>query len=285
MVKKTPSPYIGRLAPSPTGLLHLGHARTFWIAAQRAQVAGGELLLRNDDLDLPRCRPEFVEAFIEDLTWLGLKWQLPILRQSIRLPIHQDALAQLHATGHIYPCHRSRKELIAAAATAPHENGVRDEPVFPPEWRPAASETPPDIADHLDCNWRFRVPDDTTVSFPDQAQGPQWAIAGQDFGDFLVWRRDGLPSYQLACAVDDGLMGITEVVRGEDLIKSTFRQILLLKALGLPRPDYYHAPLMTDAHGERLAKRHGAVSLRELREQGHTPAELIARFTKEPGPP
>lgn len=273
-----PPTYIGRLAPSPTGLLHLGHARTFWIAQQRAQAAGGQLLLRNDDLDQPRCKPEFAEAFVEDLSWLGLKWWHPILSQNIRLPIYQEALAQLHAAGRIYPCRRSRKELIAAAATAPHENGVRDEPIFPPEWRPAASETPPNIEDHLDCNWRFRVPDGTTVSFPDQAQGPQWAVAGRDFGDFLVWRRDGLPSYQLACAVDDGLMGITEVVRGEDLIKSTFRQILLLRALNYSRPAYYHAPLMTDADGQRLAKRHGAVSLRELREQGHTPAELIAGF-------
>lgn len=258
--------------------MHLGHARTFWIAQQRALAAGGQLLLRNDDLDHARCKPEFVEAFIEDLSWLGLTWQLPILAQGVRLPIHQEALAQLHAAGHVYPCRRSRRELIAAAATAPHENGVRDEPIFPPDWRPAASETPPNVEDHLDCNWRFRVPDGTTIKFSDRAQGLQSAIVGRDFGDFLVWRRDGMPSYQLACAVDDGLMGITEVVRGEDLIKSTFRQILLLHALNHAPPDYYHAPLMTDNQGERLAKRHGAVSIRKLREQGRTPAELIAGF-------
>ena len=114
-----PPTYIGRLAPSPTGLLHLGHARTFWIAQQRAQAAGGQLLLRNDDLDQPRCKPEFAEAFVEDLSWLGLKWWHPILSQNIRLPIYQEALAQLHAASRIYPCRRSRKELIAAAATAP----------------------------------------------------------------------------------------------------------------------------------------------------------------------
>lgn len=278
MVTPNTPPYVGRLAPSPTGRLHLGHARTFWIAQQRAQAADGTLLLRNDDLDPGRSRSKFVDAFIEDLSWLGLKWQAPILTQSIRRPLHQDALAQLHASGHIYPCHRSRRDLAEATESAPHEHGFHDEPVFPAEWRPNASEIPDTLEDHLDCNWRFRVPDDTTVSFPDGALGPQWAVAGRDFGDFLVWRKNGLPSYQLACAADDGLMGITEVVRGADLIKSTFRQILILKALGLPRPDYYHAPLMYDEQGDRLAKRTDALSLQALRDQGVTPAEIIARF-------
>ena len=235
--------------------------------------------MRNDDLDPERCCEEFVTAFVEDLQWLGLSWRSPILTQSARLPIHQDALVQLHAAGHIYPCHRSRRDLAEATESAPHEHGFHDEPVFPSEWRPSPSEVPARIEDHLDCNWRFRVPDGTTVSFPDGAIGPQWAVAGRDFGDFLVWRKIGLPSYQLACAVDDGLMGITEVVRGADLIKSTFRQILLLKALGLPRPDYYHAPLMNDENGDRLAKRSDALSLRTLREQGVTPSEIIAKFS------
>lgn len=272
-----PSNYIGRLAPSPTGLMHLGHARTFWIAQQRAVADGGHLLMRNDDLDTARCKPEFSEAFVTDLRWLGLTWREPILAQSARLPIYQDALRQLHADGHIYPCHRSRREL-ADAASAPHENGLNDEPVYPPEWRPAPADLPDSFDAHLDCNWRFRVPDGTTVSFPDEAAGPQWAVAGRDFGDFLVWRKDGVPSYQLACAVDDGTMEISEVVRGADLIKSTFRQILLLRALGLPRPRYHHAPVMTDEAGERLAKRSDALSLRAMRERGMTPAEIIARF-------
>lgn len=259
--------------------MHLGHARTFWIAQQRAAAAGGHLLMRNDDLDAARCKPEFSEAFVADLAWLGLTWREPILTQSARLPIYLDALRQLHADGHIYPCHRSRREL-AEAASAPHENGLNDEPIYPAEWRPNPADLPDSFDAQLDCNWRFRVPDGTTVSFPDGAGGPQWAVAGRDFGDFLVWRKDRVPSYQLACAVDDGSMEISEVVRGADLIKSTFRQILVLRALSLPRPDYYHAPLMTDEKGERLAKRSDALSLRALRERGVTPAEIIARFER-----
>jgi glutamyl-tRNA synthetase len=132
--------------------------------------------------------------------------------------------------------------------------------------------------DTLDSNWRFRVPDDEAIEFDDKALGTQSAVAGRDFGDFLVWRKDGIPSYQLACAVDDGAMGITEVVRGADLVKSTFRQILILQALGFSRPDYYHAPLMTDDEGERLAKRSDAQSLATFRHQGVTPAEIITKF-------
>ncbi len=275
MVKKTS--YLGRLAPSPTGLLHLGHARTFWIAAERARAGGGELLLRNDDLDAARCRPEFVAAFREDLAWLGLTWREPMLTQSQRLPHYRAALARLHAAGHLYLCHRSRRE-IAEAASAPHEGGLNDEPLYPPEWRPPADAPLPPLTDPVDCNWRFRVPDGETITFTDACAGPQSAVAGRDFGDFLVWRKDDVPSYQLACAVDDGELGITEVVRGADLIKSTFRQLLLLRALGRPEPGYYHAPLVTDETGQRLAKRHDALSLRTLRETGTTPAEIIARF-------
>jgi len=273
----SPPPYIGRLAPSPTGLLHLGHARTFQLAFARAQAASGRLFLRNDDLDHARCRPDFVQAFREDLHWLGLTWEEPILHQSERGAIYRNALRQLHAQGLIYPCVRSRKE-VAAAASAPHEEGLNDEPIFPPTWRVPAEEVPANIADQLDTNWRFRVPDGQVVAFNDAAAGRQSAVAGRDFGDFLVWRKDGVPSYQLACAADDAAMGITEVVRGADLIKSTFRQLLILQALEAKLPDYLHAPLMTDEHGERLAKRHDALSLRALREQGVAPAEVLKRL-------
>ncbi len=275
MVKN--SSYIGRLAPSPTGLLHLGHARTFWIAAQRAAAAGGTLLLRNDDLDTARCRPEFIDAFREDLAWLGLTWSEPMLTQSERLPLYRTALARLYAAGFIYPCHHSRRE-IAEAASAPHENGLNDEPLYPAAWRPAANTPLPPLTDPIACNWRFRVPDGETISFTDGQTGPQAAVAGRDFGDFLVWRKDDVPSYQLACAVDDGELGITEVVRGEDLIKSTFRQLLLLRALELPVPAYHHTALVTDDSGERLAKRHDALSLRSLRQSGQSPDELIAQM-------
>ena len=275
----TSSTYIGRLAPSPTGHLHLGHARTFWIAQQRALAACGRLLLRNDDLDTARVRPEFVTAMIEDLHWLGLSWEDPIVTQSRRLDRYRAALARLHAASLIFPCYHSRRELAEASASAPHEGGDHDEPLYPTAFRPPSdAPLPPLDAAGLATNWRFRVSDHERLSFTDAACGPQSAVTGRDFGDFLVWRKDGAPSYQLACAVDDAEFGISEVVRGADLIKSTFRQLLLFRALGQATPAYYHCPLMLDAHGERLAKRHDALSLRTLRARGTDPATLTAAF-------
>jgi len=276
-----PAGYCGRLAPSPTGWLHLGPARTFWLAHQRARTAGGRLLLRNDDLDRARCRPEFVAAMQEDLRWLGLDWDGPIISQCDRAPRHRTALARLHAAGRIFPCTHSRRDVLEAAE-APHEGGDDDEPIYPPHFRPSAGAPLPPLGDAVSVNWRFRVPDGETIAFDDGAAGPQRAVAGRDFGDFLVWRKDDVPSYQLACAVDDAELGITEVVRGADLIKSTFRQILLLRALGCAVPRYYHVPLVCDERGARLAKRHDALSLRTLRSQGATPAEIRARLAGMP---
>ena len=275
-----PAHYLGRLAPSPTGYLHLGHARTFWIATQRAGAAGGEVLLRNDDLDRARCRPEFVAALQEDLAWLGLRWRPPMITQSARIDCYRAALARLHATGHLYPCTRSRRD-VASAAGAPHEGAgaEADEPIYPREWRPPDDAPIPALGDRVTVNWRFRVPDDETITFEDGRLGEQRAVPGRDLGDFLVWRKDDLPSYQLACAVDDAGMGITEVVRGADLIQSTFRQLLVLRALGERLPSYYHCALMKDDRGERLAKRHDALSLRALRAAGVTPEEIWERFS------
>ncbi len=278
-----PTPiYRGRLAPSPTGLLHLGHARTFWLAAQRAHAAGGELHLRNDDLDRARCRPEFVTAMQEDLHWLGLAWTGPIVTQSERLDRYRAALAQLHAAGLVFPCHRSRRDVLEAAS-APHEgpDAPDDEPLYPREFRPPAEARFPAPGPRVEVNWRFRVPDGEEISFHDARLGPQRAVAGRDFGDFLVWRKDDLPSYQLASVVDDAGLGITEVVRGADLVRSTFRQLLLFRALGQSAPSFLHAPLMVDAAGQRLAKRHDALSLRALRDQGAMAADLVARFRRE----
>jgi glutamyl/glutaminyl-tRNA synthetase len=266
--------YRGRLAPSPTGYLHLGHARTFWIAHQRA--AGGALILRNDDLDLARCRPEFVAAIYEDLRWFGLDWsEGPDLGgphapydQSKRLPQYIAAFERLRAGGFIYPCICSRQEVLRAL-TAPHAG--EDEPLYPGICRGRSTE----IA-RRGVNWRFRVPDGEAIGFTDGHFGSQQAVAGANFGDFLVWRRDDLPSYQLACAADDAAMGITEVVRGADLITSTFRQLLLFRALGVEPPAFFHCPLITDESGARLAKRTDALSLRTLREQGRSPEELRA---------
>lgn len=271
-----PSPsYRGRLAPSPTGHLHLGHARTFWTAQERARAAGGELLLRNDDLDAARCRPEFVAAMREDLRWFGLAWREPMVTQSARLPLYRAALARLHADGFLFPCRRSRKDVLAAAG-APHDGDEGDEPLYPPAFRPAADAPLPPLSDPVDVNWRFRVPDGETLEFTDGRLGPQRAVAGRDFGDFLVWRKDDVPSYQLASVVDDADLGVTEVVRGADLVKSTFRQLLLFRALGHAAPAFHHCPLLTDERGARLAKRHDALSLRALRAAGRTPEELRA---------
>jgi glutamyl-tRNA synthetase len=271
--------YRGRLAPSPTGFLHLGHARTFWTAQERARRHGGVLVLRNEDLDGPRCKPEFVAAMFEDLRWFGFEWQegpdvggtFAPYDQSQRFGHYRAALARLIAGGFVYPCACSRKD-IAAAARAPHAEDD-DEPLYPGTCRPRPGNPKSEIRNPR-CNWRFRVPDGETIGFTDRNLGPQAFVAGNDFGDFVVWRSDDVPAYQLACVVDDAAMRITEVVRGADLLKSTARQLLLHRALDLTPPDYFHCPLLTDAAGRRLAKRHDALSLRRLRELGQSPEEL-----------
>jgi glutamyl/glutaminyl-tRNA synthetase len=265
--------YIGRLAPSPTGLLHLGHARTFWIAYERACAAGGTLWLRDEDLDPQRSQQHFADAMREDLRWLGIGWDAE-MRQSERIAAYRGEMLQLLKNGLVYPCVCSRKDL-QQAMQAPHEDSD-DEPVYNNRCRPepdACAES-----ELVNANYRFRVPDGERICFDDLQAGPQSFVAGKDFGDFLVWRKDGLPSYQLACVVDDASMQITEVVRGRDLLKSTARQMLLQRALGLRTPHYFHCDLMRDAYGVRLAKRHDALSLRSLREQGMTPNEVRARF-------
>lgn len=271
--------YRGRLAPSPTGFLHLGHARTFWAAQERAQAAGGTLILRVEDLDGPRCRPEFVEAIREDLSWLGFRWQEgpdvggpcgPYV-QSQRVALYREAFERLRRTGHLFPCTCSRRE-IQSALSAPHAGD--EEPLYPGtcRTRTGMGDVPPDRTSKV--AWRFRVPEGEEVNFVDGVFGLQRFVAGRDFGDFAVWRGDGFPSYQLACVVDDAAMRVTEVVRGADLLLSTARQILLHRALGQVAPRFHHCPLVTDEAGVRLAKRHEAMSLRRLREQGRTPEEV-----------
>ena len=275
--------YRGRLAPSPTGLLHLGHARTFWTAYERARARSGILILRNEDLDPQRSRPEFAAAIREDLRWLGIEWDegpdvggpCEPYSQSGRREHYLAAWRALLSGGWIYACACSRKDL-ARAAQAPHEAGpvMPDEHLYPGTCRPAACAPPPHVASPAGVNWRFRVPDGEAVSFLDVKQGAQAFTAGRDFGDFLVWRRDDVPAYQLAAAVDDALMGVTEVVRGADLLISTARQMLLQRALGYVTPAYYHCQLVTDEGGARLAKRHDALSLRALRAGGWTPERI-----------
>jgi len=272
-------PYRGRLAPSPTGLLHIGHACTFWTAYQRALANRATLVFRNEDLDPQRSKPEFARAMMEDLRWLGIRWHegpdvggpFAPYEQSRRRELYLETWRKLRDGGQIYPCTCSRKDLATAAA-APNEGD--DEPRYPGRCRARIREatryeTP------VGVNWRFLVPDDEAIAFDDLRLGPQLFVAGRDFGDFVVWRRDDVPAYQLAVVADDAAMQITEVARGHDLLKSTARQLLLIRALGLPIPAYYHCDLIRDEHGVRLAKRHDALSLRALREQGSTAVEVL----------
>jgi len=296
------STYRGRLAPSPTGYLHLGHARTFWTAQEQARARDGILVLRNEDLDAARCKPEFVSGMIEDLKWFGFEWQegpdcsgpFGPYSQSQRRSLYHGAWQKLLDGGFIYACTCSRKDVLRALQ-APHSG--EDEPIYPGTCRPAKSSELRVSACELNgpliqnperetrnskpqANWRFRVPDGKTISFSDGHYGPQHFVAGKDFGDFIVWRHDEVPSYQLAVVVDDAAMHITEVVRGADLLLSTARQILLYRALGLEPPAFHHCSLLTDDSGFRLAKRHDALSLRALRERGETPATLRQSWNK-----
>lgn len=275
--------YRGRVAPSPTGYLHLGHARTFWTAQQRARAAGGALVFRNEDLDPQRSRPEFARAMMEDLHWLGVQWDegpdvggpfAPYV-QSQRRDLYVRVWRELRERGAVYPCTCSRRDL-AEAAQAPHESGQsldpNDEPIYSGRCRHRQNDQvgPGGVA------WRFRVPEGEIVTFHDLAAGRQRFTAGVDFGDFVVWRRDDVPAYQLAVVADDIAMKITEVVRGADLLKSAARQLLLYQALGQNAPDFYHCPLVTDPAGNRLAKRHDSLSLRHLRSHGYTPEQVRA---------
>jgi glutamyl/glutaminyl-tRNA synthetase len=299
----SPSNYRGRLAPSPTGYLHVGHARTFWTAFERARDADGTLIMRMEDLDPDRSRAEYAHSALEDLHWLGIRWQegpdiggpFAPYAQSNRHAIYLAAWRKLLEGGFLFPCRCSRKDL-EAALNAPHEsvtpgaNGLQnngelepldDEAVYPGTCRTAVVTIPPnsaahEIADPGNFNWRFRVPDGEVIEFEDLNLGLQRFVAGRDFGDFVVWRRDGVPSYQLACVADDAATKITEVVRGKDLLKSTARQILLYRALSLETPVWFHCRLVTDANGRRLAKRHDALSLRALRRSGLTPEQILS---------
>jgi glutamyl-tRNA synthetase len=272
--------YRGRLAPSPTGYLHIGHARTFWTAAQRAQAAGGTLVFRNEDLYTARSRPEFVQAMMEDLRWFGLSWQegpdcggpRGPYAQSQRQPLYLTGFEKLRSGGWLYPCYCSRQDVLRALQ-APHAD--EEEPIYPGTCRPGPGQPPASRrAGSRPPSWRFRVPAGEPVEFVDGGFGRQRFVAGADFGDFVVWRQEHGPSYQLAVVIDDAAMGITEVVRGADLLLSTARQLLLYRALGLEPPAFFHCPLVKNAAGVRLAKREDAASLRSLREKGLTPEQI-----------
>jgi glutamyl-tRNA synthetase len=218
---------------------------------------------------------------IDDLRWLGIRWHegpdsggpCAPYRQSERRTEYVRTWRQLRERGLVYPCRCSRKDLVEAAQ-APHESPENDEPLYSGRCRGNTSTAD----DPAGTTWRFRVPDGSAIAFEDESAGTQSYIAGRDFGDFVVWRRDDVAAYQLAVVADDVAMKISEVVRGRDLLKSTARQLLIYQALGAAPPAFFHCPLITDEHGERLAKRHDALSLRALRAAGLSPDDVIKRW-------
>jgi len=270
-------PVVGRLAPSPTGRLHLGHARSFLLAWWSARSRGGSVVLRIDDLDGTRVKPGAVALVLKDLEWLGLDWDGEPLMQTARTAAHAEALDLLVARGLAYACVCTRKE-IEEAASAPHAGG--DETVYPGTCRGRfSSRAAAREATGRQAALRLRVePGD--VRFEDALRGPQAFDVARTAGDFVVARKDGVAAYQLATPIDDAYQGVTEVVRGDDLLPSAARQQLVGDALGLTVPLQAHVSLVHAADGHRLAKRAGSLSLEELRSAGVSP-ERVARWVAE----
>ena len=268
----------GRFAPSPTGHLHLGNARTALLAWLQARQAGGDFLLRVEDLDPERSRAELEAEQQEDLRYLGLTWDEPPLRQSERAPRYAAALEQLRAQDAVYPCFCSRTE-IAQSASAPHGP---EGPRYPGTCAHLNQAQRAERRRTRAPAWRFRVPPGT-VRFDDAIRGACEADVAREGGDFVVCRADGVASYQLAVVVDDAASGITHVVRGDDLLPSTPRQLLLQGALGLPTPRYAHVPLLLAPGGARLAKREGGDTVRALRERGVPAAAVIGLLAHSVG--
>lgn len=274
----------GRYAPSPTGALHLGNLRTALLAWLQARLAGGSFILRIEDLDRARSRPGLDAQMLADLRWLGLDWDegpdcggpaAPYV-QSQRDAFYRAAFERLRATGRLFPCVCSRKD-IALAASAPHrQDGAA---LYPGTCRTRSAAR---INTGAHCAWRYRVGDDW-VTFDDEVAGRVVQHMQREVGDFVLRRADDVYAYQLAVVVDDALMGVSDVLRGADLLDSTPRQIELLRALGLPEPRHWHVPLLLDAEGRRLAKRDDAAGVAALRATGVTPARLVGRYARELG--
>jgi glutamyl-tRNA synthetase len=261
----------GRLAPSPTGAQHVGNARTYLIAWLSARSQGGAVALRIEDIDSPRIKPGAAEQALEDLRWLGLDWDGEPVAQTHRLSLYEAALERLKAQELVYPCTCTRSD-IASAASAPHAE--HEGPTYPGT---CAHRTAADAAELAAQGkpfaWRFRVTD--SPAFVDAFRGEVRIDLRAAGGDFVVWKSAGTPAYQLAVVVDDAEMGVTEVVRGDDLIPSTPRQLLLYRALRSAPPRFAHVPLVVGADGRRLAKRHGDTRLSALRESGVKAESLV----------
>ncbi len=282
-------PVRGRYAPSPTGDLHMGNLRTALLAWLYARRAGGQFVLRIEDLDLPRVRARSAERMLSDLHWLGLDWDegpdcggpyAPYV-QSQRLDIYQHYLQRLQDAGLIYPCYCSRAE-IAHAASAPQ--GAHMETRYPGTCRKLTqAQRQQHEASGRRPSLRFRVAYERIVSFTDLIAGPMNQHVQQAVGDFIVRRSDGIFAYQFAVVVDDALMHINQVVRGADLLSSTARQILLYEALGFLIPTFAHVPLVLDEQGKRLAKRDQSAGLEPLRAAGATSAQIVGQLAASYG--
>lgn len=289
-------PHTTRFAPSPTGRLHLGHAFSAFVAWDLARANGGTFILRIEDLDASRVRPEFEQAIYDDLHWLGLRWDEPVMRQSERSAAYSAAIEHLRARDLVYPCFCTRKEIEAefrASLSAPHGSpGSRpDGPVYPGTCKNlSAGEAAKRIESgeahalrlHMDRATALAGTDLTFRYSETSPDGETGAITAtpEVFGDVVLARKDALASYHLAVVVDDAAQGITLVTRGKDLLPSTHVHRLLQALLDLPTPDYLHHLLITDDSGKRLAKRHDALSLQHLRESGETPQTIRDRFPK-----
>ncbi|WP_224370161.1 tRNA glutamyl-Q(34) synthetase GluQRS [Hyalangium versicolor] len=262
----------GRFAPSPTGRMHLGNARSALLGWLQARAAGGQFLLRVEDLDRARCRPQYVDDLMRDMEWLGLTWDETPLFQSARDELYREAQAQLERAGLVYPCFCTRAE-IARAASAPH--GLSDEgPRYPGTCARLSSSEISERARTRAPAYRFRA-QPGEVHFVDGLQGSYSQDVETVVGDFVVRRNDGVASYQLAVVVDDAATAITHVLRGDDLLSSTPRQLQLYASLQLRPPEFFHVPLVLGEDGKRLAKREGAFALAELRERDLPPERVL----------
>jgi glutamyl-tRNA synthetase len=262
--------YVGRLAPSPTGAQHVGNARTYLIAWLAARCRGGRLVLRIEDIDSPRVKPGAVQSALDDLGWLGLDWDDGPILQTERLSSYESALRVLQAKELVYPCTCSRSD-VERAASAPHAE--HEGPAYPGT---CVSRTAAAVAMLGDqpFAWRFRVVPES-LEFVDGFRGSTKIRIREVGGDFVVWKSGGTPAYQLAVVVDDAAQQVTEVIRGDDLVPSTPRQLLLYESLGLRAPSFVHVPLIVGLDGRRLAKRHGDTRLASLRQAGVRAEALV----------
>jgi glutamyl-tRNA synthetase len=264
------SSVVGRLAPSPTGAQHVGNARTYLIAWLSARSRGGRVVLRIEDIDSPRVKAGAAEQSLEDLRWLGLDWDGEPVVQTHRLPLYEAALKRLQECELVYPCTCTRTD-VERSASAPHQE--HEGPVYPGTCAARRVADAAGLGEQPYC-WRFRV-GERTPAFVDGFRGPTRLDLRQLGGDFVVWKSSGTPAYQLAVVVDDAEQGVTEVVRGDDLVPSTPRQVLLYETLGWTPPRFVHVPLVVGTDGRRLAKRHGDTRLAALREAGERPESLV----------